>query len=423
MIGADTVFVLPGGTELVPAITNGTIDPELTGAVVDRHIFYNESYFDGNDPAASANDDNAIATDKVALLPGDQATFANYTSYSRGINGIMVDILNLADSESLNATNFEFRVGNTNEPSTWSAAPAPSSVTVRGAAGVQGSDRVTLIWEDGAIQKQWLEVTIKPDAVTGLADPDVFYIGNAVGESGNSPANTFVDGTDFAVARDNVRNFLNRASIDFAPDYNRDSFVDGSDQAIARDNNTSFLTDLELLDVSGVGRTAGSSLQVGDRVVPASQQTEALTQSELEPLMTETVSGWAELGLAAEDVAGLSTIEFVITDLPGPQLGWATQETIYIDRDGGGYGWFVDLTPGDNEEFLQIEPSSDLQAIDPAAIDRIDLLSVLYHELGHSLGLEDEESSVDGRLVSGELQPGVHREPSLLGIDAYSSRL
>jgi hypothetical protein len=48
-------------------------------------------------PAANDFDDGAIATDKVALPPGQTGTFANYTSYPRGINGIMVDIQGLAD--------------------------------------------------------------------------------------------------------------------------------------------------------------------------------------------------------------------------------------------------------------------------------------------------------------------------------------
>ncbi|MCK4275191.1 MAG: hypothetical protein KAX78_01670, partial [Phycisphaerae bacterium] len=63
-------------------------------AVVGRNIFYNNCYFDGNDPAANAADDAAIATDKTALLPGGTAAFANYTSYWRGVNGVMVDMEN-----------------------------------------------------------------------------------------------------------------------------------------------------------------------------------------------------------------------------------------------------------------------------------------------------------------------------------------
>jgi hypothetical protein len=70
-----------------------------------------------------------------------------------------------------------------------------------------------------------------------------------VGDAGDAPNVVFVDGTDFALARDNPRNFLNRAPIDFPYDYNRDSFVDGFDLAIARDNGTNFLTALKLITV------------------------------------------------------------------------------------------------------------------------------------------------------------------------------
>ena len=52
-----------------------------------RHVFYNNSAFDGNDPRANADDDLAVAPDKQALLPGQTATFVNYTSYGGGING------------------------------------------------------------------------------------------------------------------------------------------------------------------------------------------------------------------------------------------------------------------------------------------------------------------------------------------------
>ena len=41
----------------------------LPTEVVARHVFYNNSAFDSRSAAASAADDNAIATDKAALLP------------------------------------------------------------------------------------------------------------------------------------------------------------------------------------------------------------------------------------------------------------------------------------------------------------------------------------------------------------------
>jgi hypothetical protein len=163
----------------------------------------------------------------------------------------MVDVRGLGNPASLSAANFEFRVGNSDSPATWETAPAPSSVSVRPGAGKDGADRVTLIWANGVIQKQWLQVVVKADAVTALTTPDVFYFGNAVADSGNTPTNTYVDGSDFAGARDNPRNFLNLAPIDFRYDYNRDSFVDGSDMAAARDNNTNFVTALKLITVPG----------------------------------------------------------------------------------------------------------------------------------------------------------------------------
>ncbi|MDP6634887.1 MAG: hypothetical protein QGG42_08325, partial [Phycisphaerae bacterium] len=43
--------------------------------------------------------------------------------------------------------------------------------------------RVTLVWPDGAIANQWVEVTVLATADTGLAAADVFYFGNAVGET------------------------------------------------------------------------------------------------------------------------------------------------------------------------------------------------------------------------------------------------
>jgi hypothetical protein len=110
---------------------------------------------------------------------------------------------------------------------------------------------VTIVWADGAVQKTWLQVTVLAGGATGLARNDVFYFGNAVGESGDLSGAAFVDGTDFAGARDNPRNFLDRAPLEFAYDYNRDSFVDGFDLAIARDNGTNFLTALKLIAAPG----------------------------------------------------------------------------------------------------------------------------------------------------------------------------
>lgn len=101
--GEEVVRITPAGTilrsytgPLVRQATGVEVSAINVGAVAGRHAFYNRSAWDGNDPLANINDDNAIASDKAALLPGGVATSANYTSYTRGINGIMVDLHGLA---------------------------------------------------------------------------------------------------------------------------------------------------------------------------------------------------------------------------------------------------------------------------------------------------------------------------------------
>ena len=47
--------------------------PLSQARVVDCYVFYNQSFWDENDAEANANDDNAKATDKAALLPDQTA--------------------------------------------------------------------------------------------------------------------------------------------------------------------------------------------------------------------------------------------------------------------------------------------------------------------------------------------------------------
>ena len=203
-------------------------------SVYDRHVFYNNSKwdahagFDEGDPAANAFDDAAIATDKTALFPGEPAAFVNYTSYTRGINGIMVDIRLLADPTEVgdgDFSEFTFKVGNDDSPGDWSPAVDPVDVDVREIGG--DVHRVTIIWADNAIpNKNWLEVTVKQHVATGLAADDVFYFGNTIGENTG----------DFRVDYDDVfENIWPRLftpdpiGVDDVGDINRDTRIDYSD--------------------------------------------------------------------------------------------------------------------------------------------------------------------------------------------------
>jgi fibronectin type 3 domain-containing protein len=225
-----------GGTSS-PSTPVSPLPSSITSpTVVGRWIFYNNSVFDGNDSTANANDDAAIAPDKQALLPGQASTFANFTNYSRGINGIMVDIADLAGTPT--ASDFSFLVGDNTNPSTWTAAPAPASVLVRPGAGVLGSTRVEVTWADGVIRNQWLQVTVDADGNTGLTTPDVFYFGNLDGSALATLSNGqyVVTSNDQAAATNDPHGFLNPVAVWYPLDFNRDGKVDATDQLIARNS-------------------------------------------------------------------------------------------------------------------------------------------------------------------------------------------
>ena len=120
---------------------NASDDWVTNSTIAGRHLFYNNSKFDGHagflngDPAANEFDDRAIAPDKEALLPGGgTAAFKNYTTFYRGINGIMIDVAGLPGA-TLAAADFVFKYGNDSTPGDWLAAADPTTIAVRAGAG------------------------------------------------------------------------------------------------------------------------------------------------------------------------------------------------------------------------------------------------------------------------------------------------
>jgi glucose/arabinose dehydrogenase len=222
-------------------------------AVAGGCVFYNSSAFDGRDAAANAADDAAIAPDKAALAPGRAATFANVTSYARGINGVMVDVRGAW--RNVGVADFQLEVGHGNS---WSAARAPSAVSVRLGAGAAGSDRVTLTWPDGAVRNTWLRVTVKATPNTGLARDEVFSFGNLVGETGDGPAGATplkVNARDVVALR-RGRVIPSAAALTSAYDFNRDGRVNALDLAVTRSNLSRGLS----LPGAGAGAVAAAAL-------------------------------------------------------------------------------------------------------------------------------------------------------------------
>jgi len=184
--------------------------------------------------------------------------------------------------------------------------------------------------------------------------------------------------------------------------------------------------DLGLLSKDGISsfdalmvRTNDSAFRdAGDNLMASAAPTEpagagsALSYDQLGAIVDEAIGRWSDSGLVdADDLSSLHEVTFQITDLSGLALAWTVGQTIMMDVNAAGHGWFVDLTPGDDNEFSDEDRDGLLVAsTDTLASGRMDLLTVVMHEIGHVLGFEDldaEEYPHD--LMSATLAAGVRR--------------
>jgi len=156
------------------------------------------------------------------------------------------------------------------------------------------------------------------------------------------------------------------------------------------------------------------ALTTGSIVTASTDVAHSLTQPELAPIKSHAVVRWQQSQVSGDGPASFENVHFEVSDLPDQTLALARDNTITVDRDAAGYGWFIDETPWDDDEFTDKVYDWELHAdADSPAAGRIDLLTVLMHEVGHVLGLPDVPVGIDPtRLMTGMLAPGVRRLPS-----------
>ncbi len=145
----------------------------------------------------------------------------------------------------------------------------------------------------------------------------------------------------------------------------------------------------------------GGNLQIRtDKLNVAGEQSRTaqagstLSNAVLEPLVQEAIGIWAESGLDTQQLSLLDRVDVRTANLGGTTLGSTFGRAVWIDEDAAGYGWFTG-----NE-------MTDVRA------GRVDLLSVVSHELGHVL---DFEHSEDLGVMGPSLAPGTRTVSSGLG--------
>jgi len=124
----------------------------------------------------------------------------------------------------------------------------------------------------------------------------------------------------------------------------------------------------------------------------------ALAARDAQLLLKEALRRWK---LAGADVRSLGAIDIQIANLPGATLATASGRTITLDVNAAGHGWFIDRTPRSDSEFTRKGNQGEQ--------NRIDLLTVLIHEIGHLLGHKHDADGV----MDAELGVGMRELPSL----------
>jgi hypothetical protein len=137
-----------------------------------------------------------------------------------------------------------------------------------------------------------------------------------------------------------------------------------------------------------------------------------LSQAELDLIVGAAIARWEAAGATDAQLAAMRATQVSVSDLGGLTLGESNAGTIVVDDNAAGWRWFVDTTPGDDAEYAG--DGTVLTASDPygEAGTRMDLLTVVMHELGHQVGLEDTfATGATDELMYGMVSAGQRRLP------------
>jgi hypothetical protein len=142
-----------------------------------------------------------------------------------------------------------------------------------------------------------------------------------------------------------------------------------------------------------------------------------VTQGQLQKEVAVALARLEAAGVDPALVGRLAAADYRVGPLPAGLLGltWAGGGRVVVSPDAAGFGWYVDATPAGDGAFGARGAGGALVAVPGgAAAGRMDLLTVVLHEMAHLAGRPSEGgAATGGDLMAEFLAPGVRRTQAL----------
>ncbi|MFG0248763.1 MAG: PKD domain-containing protein, partial [Phycisphaeraceae bacterium JB051] len=260
----------------------------LPAQVTGRYQFFNDNVYDGNGQSVDEADIYAVTSSITALLPGEQGSRDNYSTYINGINGVVVEVSYLHDPQQVTVDDFEFKVGNNNQTDQWEDAPTPTLTRLQKQTE-QDPDRFFLSWDNQAVLNSWLSIRMLANSNTFLEHDDVFYFGNQAGDADGDGQVGIAD--VFAIWNNRISSNAPRTDVDNRFDINKDGWVNITDVFAAWNSRTN---------------ATGQWLNI---IQPSAQQVQ--TVQSIAPQQSEN-----QLALALASMQGKYNLSVIQTDSP-----------------------------------------------------------------------------------------------------------